>query len=91
MRSLSHRRLGFNLWSEAAGLTVMWWVPENPQYGAAELPLLKPAEQSLYSVHSPLQLANRLDHFVRLWQRADDHTRHPLVIALEIALQLTSA
>lgn len=25
------------------------WVPENPQYGAAELPLLTPAEQSLYS------------------------------------------
>jgi hypothetical protein len=25
------------------------WVSENPQYGAAELPLLTPAEQSLYS------------------------------------------
>ena len=24
------------------------WVSENPQYGAAELPLLTPVEQSLY-------------------------------------------
>src|SRR5690242_16727882 len=41
-------------------------------------------DPSRSGVHAHLQLPNRFDHFVKPRNFADDHPRHPLVIAAEI-------